>query len=145
MRFSTLSTLLVSTLTFGFTLAAPSPAPASLERRGVATVEEATSKAPNADISYPGYDAILVFSGEGCSGTEDIIDISGLDLNVCYEPAIEYLSIMAYSPNGGTWDLTIYAALADCDDAVQLPNLNVCYNTLYDGDDAYFSTIYFES
>ncbi|GBE81429.1 hypothetical protein SCP_0311580 [Sparassis crispa] len=145
MRFSTLSTLLISALAFGFAQAAPSPVPASLERRGVATVEEATSKAPNADIVYPGYDAILVFSGEGCSGTEDIIDISGLDLNVCYEPAIEYLSIMAYSPNGGTWDLTIFAALANCADPTQLANLNVCYNVLYNGANAYFSTIYFES
>ncbi|KAL6308129.1 hypothetical protein BKA93DRAFT_877584 [Sparassis latifolia] len=144
MRFSIRSTFLICALAFG--VAQASPAPASLERRAEPTVEEATSKAPNADISYPDYDSILFFNGQNCGGTEDIVDIGGLGLNQCYTPNFPYESIMAYSPSGSTWDLTIFACEGgDCQNSVQLPNLNVCYNTLYGGVPAYFYTFYFES
>ncbi|KAL6308107.1 hypothetical protein BKA93DRAFT_877568 [Sparassis latifolia] len=55
--------------------------------------EPPSKKGPNADISYPDYDVVLFLSGENfCNGTEDIVAIDRLDLNISYEAAIEYLS-----------------------------------------------------
>ncbi|GBE81404.1 hypothetical protein SCP_0311330 [Sparassis crispa] len=110
-RLVILSALIVSALAYGTVHAAP-----SAERCSESSVEPAVNKAPNLNISYPDYDAIIVCIAENCRGTCDIIALSGLDLNTCYYQAINFESIIPYSPNGGTWNLTIFAALSDCTD-----------------------------
>lgn len=60
----------------------------------------------------------------------------------CYESEIYYLSAEVYSPTGAALPYGVYVGLAGCEDPVQLPTVNTCYNLFYDGVAADFSTFY---
>lgn len=147
MRFTVLAALVAPLFAVGSALAAPSPAPipVQLQKRSVAAAVPAESKAPSPDLVYPSYDALIYCSGLSCSGTCYYVDLdAGFDEGVCYISDIYYQSIIAYSPHDTTWDFLVYAGYDDCEDSVQIPNLNTCYNLEINGAYAEYNSYFFE-